>query len=55
MLSEVEAVLEMSRQILAKNYTHIQSGFRIPDNYAVSLIKENFSVKPNISSNTNPS
>ena len=55
MLNEVEVVLEKSRQILMTNYTHSKPGFDIPANYAVRLIRENFSVKPNISSNSNPS
>ena len=46
MLNEVEIVLKDVHNLIYQNYTHTRPGFRIPANYAPSLIRENFSVKP---------
>lgn len=54
MLNEVEVVLQDVQTLLSQNYTHIRPGFRIPSNYAVNLVRENFSVKPTNISNGEP-
>ncbi|XP_067942190.1 sialate:O-sulfotransferase 1-like [Watersipora subatra] len=48
MLEQAEKVLEDVKNLISTNYTHIRPGFRIPPNYASTLVRESFSVKPNI-------
>lgn len=48
MLNEVEVVLRNVHKLITANYTHIRPGFHIPDSYAPELVRENFSMKPDI-------
>ncbi|XP_067942690.1 WSCD family member AAEL009094-like [Watersipora subatra] len=46
MLEEAEKALEDIQNLISANYTHIRPGFRLPPNYAPSLIKRDFSIAP---------